>query len=191
MTRVLAFDLETSGLLDYKAEADASHQPHIVALAAIIFEGGEQTGEGFSFLVRPEGFTIPESATKISGISQRDAARRGIPARVAVSCLTNLSKTVNVITSFGFESFDAKVVRCALARMKVDCLFPPVGAEGFCSKDAAKALCKIPGEEGSYKAPDLATASLTLLNKPLRGRNVRDRAVLAGELYLAIKAKGL
>jgi DNA polymerase III subunit epsilon len=188
--RALIFDCETTGMIEYRADEKDSRQPHIVALAAGVYEDGSLLSS-MDVLIRPDGFTIPEEVSKIHGITQRDAAQRGVNLRVALSMLCHFARTAPICASYGLETFDAKMIRLELARFNIETVFPPAGVEGFCVRKAAQAVCKVPGDDGGYRAPDLATASLTILQRPLRSRKLMDQVGVIAELFFELKSRGL
>ncbi len=187
---VLAIDLDTTGLVDYKSDLSAGHQPQIVAIACGLYEDdGKETDSVFSTLIRPDGFSIPESAVKIHGIDHRRAVRQGIPLRVALSVVMNMAALAPTCISYGFESYDAKVIRAALAHFRVDKPFPPVGVEAVCVKSLATEICKIEGEGSRYQRPALEDAMRLILKRPLARTTLSNMRATA-EIYFALKQMG-
>jgi DNA polymerase-3 subunit epsilon len=76
----LFFDTETTGRpKDYKAPiSDVDNWPRLVQLGYLIYdETGDQLSQG-EFIVRPDGFLIPEEASNIHGITNEIANSRGL-----------------------------------------------------------------------------------------------------------------
>jgi hypothetical protein len=187
---VLIYDVETTGRMDYSAPEKLDAQPHIVRFTLGVYEDGELDSI-HSFRTRPEGYTISEAASAVNGITQRDAAQRGISMKTNLSVLCQAVKTASICASFGFDSFDAPMVRTELARLGIFGQFPPAGVESFCIKKAATPICKVPDEDGGYRAPSLETASLTILKHPITSRNAMDRLSAVAALYFELRAIGL
>lgn len=187
---VLVFDVETSGLMDYTAPEKLDAQPHIVRLTLGVYEDGELDSV-HSFRARPEGYTISEAASSVNGITQRDAAQRGISIKSNLSVLCQAVKTAKVCASYGLETFDGPMVRIELQRLGIFGPFPAPGCESFCVKRAATPICKVPDEEGGYRAPSLETASLTILKRPITSRNAMDRLNAVADLYFELRRRGL
>lgn len=189
--RVLIFDVETSGLPDYSAWGDPARQPHIVSLSARAYEDGKPARSVYSNLIRPQGFSISAEASRVNGITQQDAARYGVPILAALASLAEMAKTAKCIASFGLDCFDVPMVRVELMRLGKTTQFPPPGPEHFCVKKHAAALCKIPGENGNYKMPSLASACLSILGRPLVQRDPLGDLDAVSELFFALKSKGM
>lgn len=181
----LALDLATTGLFK-----EDQPPPRIVGIAAGIFDD-EKPLATINVMVRPDDVAIPEEAEKIHGISTKLAAKYGVPLRVALPMLTNMADCVSTVVSYGFDSYDAKVVRAALASFGVDKPFPRIGAEGVCLREIATQLCGVPGEGGGLKWPSFQTAHLNILGAPLRDTSIAAQMRATAAMYRAIKAKGL
>lgn len=181
----LSLDLATTGLFN-----DGAPVPHIVGLAAAVFDDEKVLSE-INLLVRPpDGVEITEEVEKIHGIGHKLAARYGVPLRVALPMLTNMADTVSTVVSYGFESYDAKVIRAELARFGSQKPFPRTGAEGICVREIATSVCGIPGDSG-LKWPSLQTACMNVLSKPLRDNSPKAHMRAAAALYRAFKERGL
>ena len=71
------FDTETTGLpKSWTAPpADVENWPYIVQIAWVIFDIEENIIKEQSYIVKPEGYTIPESASKIHRITNEKAKK--------------------------------------------------------------------------------------------------------------------
>lgn len=80
---VIFFDTETTGLpKDFKASmADTDNWPRMVQLAWLIQDIQGQTLKERSYIIKPEGFTIPDEAAKIHSITQARALADGSTLR--------------------------------------------------------------------------------------------------------------
>lgn len=115
---IIIYDTETTGLARDRLPPDDPGQPHLVQLAASLIEDDGTERASMSMIVRPDGWTIPEEASRVHGISQDLAARVGVPLRVAVACFTNLRALADEAVAHN-EKFDWTVVEAALARLGV------------------------------------------------------------------------
>jgi DNA polymerase-3 subunit epsilon len=82
---LLAFDTETTGLVDFRMPSDHPSQPHLVQLAAVLID--EETWQeraSLSVIIEPEGWQIPEAASAVHGIDTETAKRCGVPLSAAI-----------------------------------------------------------------------------------------------------------
>lgn len=135
---VLFFDTETTGVPDYKLswETDFNKYPHIVQLAWIY------RGKEHSYIIKPEGWEIPEEAVAVHGITTEQAIKEGKPIEEVLGefigwCLnaklicghnihfdTSIIKA-NILRRFGPYKYDAARVEEALYKGKrIDTMRP-------------------------------------------------------------------
>lgn len=111
MGNYLVFDTETTSLvskgLDYKT--DFEKFPHIVQLAWYF------NGEYHDYIIKPEGWTIPEEAANIHGITTEIALEKGIEiATVLFKFIEHCSDSEKLI---GFNIyFDSSIIKANLRR---------------------------------------------------------------------------
>lgn len=111
MENYLIFDTETCGLppnkADYKTDFDKF--PHIVQLAWYF------NGEYHDYIIKPEGWTIPEEAANIHGITTEIALEKGVEmATVLFKFIEHCSEAEKLI---GFKIyFDTSVIKANLRR---------------------------------------------------------------------------
>lgn len=76
---VIFLDSETTGLpKDYKAPlTDTANWPRMVQLAWLVHDVNGNLLREQSFIIKPEGFTIPDDVAAIHGISQARAMEEG------------------------------------------------------------------------------------------------------------------
>jgi len=78
--KYLIFDAETVGTPETMdaPSTDTDNWPRVVQLAwTVVSDDVEVLSDVFSFIVRPEGFTIPEEAARIHGITTAEAKKEG------------------------------------------------------------------------------------------------------------------
>ncbi len=103
----IAMDVETTGTLSYV--------DHIVEVAAVLFEGGEEKGY-FSSLINP-GIPVPEEASKVNGITDemlKDQPKIG-PVLKDFACFCSQYPLVahNAVFDFQFLSQALEKNHCA------------------------------------------------------------------------------
>jgi len=115
LMRALIFDTETTGLPRDKnmpAHLRKGNWPDLVSIAWKVYEDGTFI-RLHSFLIKPEGWTIPPEATKIHGISQEKAETSGVPLKVAMEAFCRDISTSGKIIAHNL-AFDKQVVLNAL-----------------------------------------------------------------------------
>ena len=135
---VLFFDTETTGVPDRSAhwDTDYADYPHVVQLAWVV-RGREET-----HIIRPDGWTIPEEAISVHGITNERALAEGEPfdavvLRFLTDCIgvplicghnihfdTSIIKA-NIIREYGWKWYDENGVEDALFKGKrIDTMRP-------------------------------------------------------------------
>src|SRR5579863_3550758 len=111
----IVVDTETSGLPARGEVVTSPSYPRLVELAAILAEG-EREVASFSFVVRPDGWTIPPEAAAVHGITTERAIAVGVPVTVAVAAYLNLRAVADEVAGHNVE-FDLAMVAAALHRL--------------------------------------------------------------------------
>lgn len=112
MKNVLVFDSETTGLPAKGANyaVDFEQFPHVVQLAWWI------NGVHKSYIVKPDGWEIPEEATKIHGITTEQALKEGIPfAKIADEYIHDCM-VADIIIGHNIY-FDSSIIKANILRM--------------------------------------------------------------------------
>ena len=159
----LFFDTETSGLYDFKAPANASHQPHLVQFAAILDDDEGNIKNVVNFRVNAgQDEEVPDGAKNIHGIDLEEIQKFGIPLVVACATFSNLRKMTSRIVAHNI-SFDMNILAAQFARLDKDFNI----AEGiFCTMKASSFVLKLPNPKGGdYKWPKLSEAYEHLVDK--------------------------
>ena len=116
MKTILIYDTETTGLPIWGSPSNDPRQPRITQIAAELCNA--DTGEvlaGMNFLIKPDGWTIPDELAALTGITTDKAEKYGVPiAYVLPIFLVMWSKATLRIAHN--ESFDMRMVRIEIAR---------------------------------------------------------------------------
>lgn len=168
----LIFDVETTGLCDYKRPALAEGQPHICQLGAILTDGDGRVKAEMNMLVKPEGWSIPQAATDIHGIAQADAEKYGLSIKGVLSVFRQLMARAEKLVAHNVR-FDLFMVQMEALRLDMPLTLP--GAS-VCTMRAAEPIVKLPrtqkmiaaGMDG-YKAPSLQEAYRHFFGKDFEG----------------------
>jgi DNA polymerase III epsilon subunit-like protein len=166
---ILFFDTETSGLPDFKTQAEKFEaHPHIVQLGAILYDDDRHVVAELNLITKPVGFTITKETSDIHGITQEKAEKYGLPFEDILKMFLALCDRASLIVAHN-HSFDEKMIRISLHRRGT-----PADAEefrarnSFCTMKAATPICQLPGKYG-FKWPTLQEAHTHFIGKPFEG----------------------
>lgn len=108
---VLFFDTETTGIPDKSAKWDADYMgyPHVVQIAWIY------RGEKFNYIIRPEGWEIPEEATAVHGITTGYAMEHGAPFAAVIDKFISDCHSAGLICGHNVH-FDTGIVKANILR---------------------------------------------------------------------------
>ncbi|MEI7751316.1 MAG: 3'-5' exonuclease [Candidatus Omnitrophota bacterium] len=156
----LFFDTETTGLpKSWKAPvSDTANWPHIVQIAWALFDDSGKQLAFHDYIIKPEGFVIPEGATAIHGISTDKALKEGRPAAEVLEEFSGAIQGAARLVAHNLD-FDEKMVRVELLRQGM-----PDGLgeiPRICTMKASTKYCKIPGLYGD-KWPKLSELHIKL-----------------------------
>jgi len=141
---ILAFDTETTGIPDWKIPSGDKAQPHIVQLAAALFdEDTHQVVQSMNVIVRPDGWDIPQETIDIHGITLEQAMDVGIPEPMAIDMFLELWGGRTRIAHN--TTFDNRIIRIATKRYSDDKTIDrwkegSQGSEWICTMLAARKI---------------------------------------------------
>lgn len=110
-------DTETTGLPidEHLPNENSDNWPHLVQVAFIIEDDNFGILSKRNIIVRPEGYIIPESSTKIHGITTDYARKVGINRKTVISlldrCLANTDSIIGHNVSFDINVIKAEIFR--------------------------------------------------------------------------------
>lgn len=148
-------DTETTGLLQDGVILD--NEPHIVELAWIITDADAHPIQQSQYPIRPDGWTIPESAIKIHGITNELARAIGVPIQFALSQLMNdiVAHQVTEILTYNTE-FDLGMLKVEYQRLGWNDVF---GLFKLAATDMMKE-CAYTHNAGKWMSLDKALATV-------------------------------
>ena len=177
----LFFDTETTGVpKDYKAPVtDSQNWPRLVSFAWILANERGGIEEHQEAIIVPAGFTIPDQASQIHGITTEKAMKEGIPLAAALGRFIYLLDATQIEAVVGHNiAFDEKIIRAEFHRLgRVDYLEKK---ERICTMIKSVQHCKLPAKSGSgYKWPKLQELHKKLFNQEFDGAHGAAADVLA------------
>lgn len=136
-TSLLFFDFETTGLPGPRVPV------YPVQLAWILNDATGVTRESGDFLIQPEGWEIPESATKVHGITTDIAREFGHPLSTVLDLFSAASTRAGRLVAHNVN-FDRQILLDCYARAgRQDDFHRTAHAAVFCTMRAAATMCGI------------------------------------------------
>lgn len=173
MRPFLAFDSETTGLVNSREPPSHPSQPHLVQLAAIIWDlDADRELSSISLIVKPDGYEIPRGASDVHGITTETARAVGVPLVVALAAFNHLLRATSDHVAHNSD-FDVKVLLAAYHRVGR----PVAPINPKCTKNLAEPLLKLPptprmietGYGHKFKAPTLTECVRFFFDEDLSG----------------------
>lgn len=151
----LFFDTETTGLpKNYKAPiSDSDNWPRLVQIAWSWYDAGFNLWDSYSFVIKPDGFVIPEEVAKIHRVSQERAMSEGRDLKEILDLFAKEVKKADFVIAHNID-FDDKIVGAEYFRFNEE--NPLDTASKICTMKSSVNYCKIPNNRGSYKWPNLS-----------------------------------
>ena len=163
----LFFDTETTGLpRNYKAPAsDLANWPRLVQIAWLLADAEANEVLSAEFVVKPDGFVIPQEAARVHGISTEQALRDGALLHSVLSEFATCIPKASVLVAHNIR-FDEKIVGAELLR--TGHLNVLESKKRTCTMLSATDYCQLPGRYG-FKWPTLQELHSTLFNESFDG----------------------
>lgn len=151
--RILFFDTETTGLpRNYNAPvSDLDNWPRLVQLSWIVTDANGNDIKVKDFIIKPDGFTIPEESSKVHGITTEMAIRDGNPLQNVLEEFITDIETADMIVGHNVE-FDKKIVGAEFLRCNIQS--KALDKRTVCTMKSSTNYCALPGKNG-YKWPTL------------------------------------
>jgi DNA polymerase III epsilon subunit-like protein len=187
----LVFDTETTGLpRNYQAPLDDfSNWPRIVQLAWNLYDADGVSWEKYNYIIKPEGFVIPEESSKIHRITQEKALKEGVNLHFALEKFLRDVRQASYLIAHNID-FDKKIVGSELLRENLD--NPLIESNKICTMKSSVDYCKISNKRGSYKWPTLMELYTNLFKAGFADAHDASFDVKAcAECFFELKRKGI
>ena len=151
----LLFDTETTGLpKNWKAPLqDLGNWPRLVQLAWVELDKFGKTISSGDYIIKPDGFQIPDSVAKIHRISQSRAESEGILLKDVLNIFNSLINKSTYLVAHNI-SFDEKIVGAEFLREYIPTKF--FDNKQICTMKQSVDFAKIPSNKGGYRYPSLS-----------------------------------
>lgn len=167
-------DTETTGLPinDNLPYTELDNWPHLVQVALIIEDDSYGILAKRNMILKPDGYSIPESSARIHGISNAQAVKEGEDRKQVIGFLDLVLGNSNFIIGHNV-SFDLNVVKAEIIRVKgiENALFTEKNHNVVDTMKMGMNICKIPNlsfhtrMSQPYKYPKLDELYYKLFNK--------------------------
>ncbi|MCF6242534.1 MAG: 3'-5' exonuclease [Bacteroidales bacterium] len=180
MKKYLLFDTETTGLpKNWKAPVtDVNNWPRMVQIAWLMFNENGKVIDQQDYIVKPEGYIIPDEAAKVHGITTEKAIAEGKDITEVLQKFAEAIAETDFIVAHNI-SFDEKIVGAEFVRKKFRTKW--FSKKQICTMKASTNYCKIPGNYG-YKWPNL-----TELHTKLFGHGFEEAHNAAADISATAK----
>ncbi len=160
----LFFDTETTGLpRNWNAPAsDLSNWPRLVQIAWLLYDAEGKKISGKDYIVKPQGFIIPQEAARIHGITTEKAADKGVSLRPVLEDFSEVMEQASYLVAHNMR-FDEKIVGAEFLRAGLPHKLDRTGK--ICTMTETTDYCKLPGTYGEYKWPKLSELYFKVFNK--------------------------
>lgn len=152
--KLLIFDTETTGLPKTREGPTygPNNWPHLVSISWLILDTETNaTLKVRNYIIKPQGWEIPEDSTRIHGIDIEMANEAGKDLREVI--VEFLDEQYDALVAHNLEFDISVVVNAVLWDLKLQ--FPPIRGKRFCTMNISRSICKLPGNYGKYKSPKL------------------------------------
>lgn len=152
----LFFDTETTGLVKDWNDPSNELNPRLVQLGMCLCNEKGRILNTFSSIVIPEGFTIPDEAAAIHGITTEFASKCGDTVDSVINMFAILSYRADLVIAHNYK-FDRVIIEHEVSLLPQDKYMLKIGPE-FCTMLESTNLCRLPSKRGGYKWPKLSEA---------------------------------
>jgi DNA polymerase-3 subunit epsilon len=166
----LAFDTETSGMVNFRAKSNLGKQPHVIQLAAILVDTDDWSIRSkFCTLVKlPTGVQIEDGAKAAHGISEEECERYGVDPKAAFWMFNQFAANCQLLVAHNID-FDSIIMNALHHRVTAETQKDYYNYIGIrrrvCTMKTATDVMKIPGNYG-FKWPKLQEAYEYFTGKP-------------------------
>ncbi len=156
----LFFDTETTGLpKNWKAPVtDLNNWPRLVQIAWVFTDKAGTVLNKSSYIIKPEGFTIPVEASSVHRITTERANNEGVALEKVLRLFNDYIVEADYIVAHNI-SFDEKIIGAEFIRKEITTNFN--SKPKLCTMQSSTNFCKIPGPYG-YKWPKLSELHIKL-----------------------------
>ena len=175
----LVWDVETTGLWRKDLAPDDPSQPHVVSIAARLFDKDRRTVGHLNVLIRLDGWSIEAGAAAVHGITEAKANRYGIPIQAALIVFKGMVEQGIEVVAHNL-AFDRQLIDRELRGGGWNgAWWERAAPKMHCTMEESTPICDLPGKFGQ-KYPSLQEAHAILVPEvPWTQAHSADDDVLA------------
>lgn len=186
----LFFDIEATGLPSPPSE-DYRNWPRMLQIAWLLIDENKDIKSKNSYIIKPDGYRIPNRVIKIHGITMQKALDEGAPVdRVLHHFLTDTNYADMLIAHN--IAYDYGVVRSELLRLNIPDFLRD--QKKFCTMTSKQVLDYVKSfrSNGSRQCPSLSELYFLLFNEKLdNAHNALSDAEACANCFFELKRIGL
>ena len=193
---ILVYDTETTGLIRGTDYTDPN-MPFLAAIAAILYDKeSHRVVASINSMVQPDGWTMPEEASQVNGLTDEILQRLGVPASALLPACIALMLKANLCVAHNVD-FDSKVIAAALWRHVIKespeeeahtVVNHWLNMPSYCTMKSSKTIVNALNKWGKIKYPKLTEAYKFFFGKELdRAHSANADAIATLEIYLALQ----
>lgn len=174
----IIYDIETNGKIkNWNRRADTSDNwPRIVSIAWRFYGMDRRLIQNINLVVRPDGWTIPKSATDVHGFNDEKARIEGRDLLYVLQCFLLVHGQSKYQIGHNI-AFDRKIIQCEILRIfkKYHYLgeskpYDMKSIESICTMNKTRKFCNLANKNGiKGKPPKLSELYQKLFNKQPSG----------------------
>ncbi len=184
----IVFDTETTGKPNnYNSPvSDSGNWPRLVQICWIEYDINQNKINEQDFIIKPNGYVIPLSATQIHKISHADALQKGVDLESTLKKFIEKVEKADVLIGHNL-AFDINIIGAELYRLKIR---NPLNAKKkICTMVATTDYCGIRNAYG-FKYPTLQELHIKLFNTSFENsHNAYDDTRATAKCFWELKEK--
>jgi len=160
----------------------------MVQLAFLQYDADGTLTESGDFIIRPDGFVIPDEAARIHGITQSRALREGQPLQVVLEKFGALVAGTEYLVAHNM-AFDEKIAGAEFLRAGMP--NPLQYGKRLCTMQLSTDYCHIPGNYGN-KWPTLTELHFRLFGSGFReAHNAAADIIATARCFWELRKRGV
>ena len=133
----------------------------MVQIAWLLYDASRNRIDEKDFVIKPEGFSIPDDATRVHGISTEYAMDKGQDLDFVLKLFAEQIETAGMLVAHNMN-FDEKIVGAEFFRKNIPNKL--LQTNRICTMKESTDYCQIPGHYG-YKWPKLSELHIELFGE--------------------------